>query len=94
MKMLRLFRLNLRAGLASASPGVDKLAFIEEVGVALVALVEILRRVLRRHLVWILRAAERDLRRLIVDGIEGLQRLMRRQRTRDAIDGACPAGER
>ena len=44
-----------------------ELAFIEKVGVALVALVEILRRVLRRHLVWILRAAERDLRRLVVD---------------------------
>ena len=59
-----------------------ELAFIEEVGVALVALIEILRCVLRRHLVWILRAAKRDLRRLLVTGIEGLQSLMRRQRTR------------
>ena len=59
-----------------------ELAFVEEVGVALVALIEILRRVLWRHLVWILGAAKRDLRRLFVTGIEGLQSLMRRQRTR------------
>ena len=71
-----------------------ELAFVEEVGVALVALIEILRRVLRRHLVWILRAAKRDLRRLFVTGIEGLQSLMRRQRTRGSPDVRMPAGDR
>ena len=43
MKMLRLFRLNLRAGLSRRLASDHELAFIEEVGVGLVAVIESLR---------------------------------------------------
>src|SRR5262249_56941214 len=49
-----------------------ELAFIEEIGVALIGVVKALRLVLVR----IFDAAERDMWRLIVPGVEGLQRLM------------------
>ena len=71
-----------RLGLGCARS--HELAFIEEIGIALIALIEVLRRALRRHLIWIMGPAERDLWRLFVTGVERLQRLMRRQRTHAA----------
>ena len=66
-------------GCGSAATGAGgELALVEEVGIGIVGFVEGLRLALVR----VLGAPKRDLRGLVVDGIESLQRLMRRQRTR------------
>ncbi len=64
--MLQLLKLNLRAGFGLSFARVHELAFVEEVGIGLLAIVEGLRRA---FLCVLRRAAERDLRRLVIDGM-------------------------